>query len=297
MNDTQINCFLAVCQTLNFSRAAEILFITQPALSYQIRSLEKELGVKLFTRSTTQVRLTDAGQALVEPAHTLARQYLTILNTVRPYAEKKRLTLFLPAVMTMRDPIYHELLHRMHEKLSEYDISIRTDCMPSLLQARLAHSADAMIRMHPPTEETGVTYTPLFQTKCYLVASPQHPLTRQPQPLSLRALSGYTICYEPNELDYIHCLQEQLSRLGGSAQWIEVESYELSYPEMLSGKALFVSPVKYDAFPQLWYLPLQTNQLLPQTCLFTLTDDKRPCIATLIELVRDLYQNNPLYIG
>ena len=46
---------------LNLSRAAEHLFITQPAFSYQIDSLEQELGVKLFERTATSVRLTEAG--------------------------------------------------------------------------------------------------------------------------------------------------------------------------------------------------------------------------------------------
>jgi DNA-binding transcriptional LysR family regulator len=53
--------FLAVADTLNFSRAAERLRVAQPALSRQIHDLEEELGLKLFERSTTKVKLTDAG--------------------------------------------------------------------------------------------------------------------------------------------------------------------------------------------------------------------------------------------
>ena len=49
MNTTQLECFLAVAEHLNFSRASEELKMTQPAVSHQIRTLEEELGVKLFT--------------------------------------------------------------------------------------------------------------------------------------------------------------------------------------------------------------------------------------------------------
>ena len=49
MNTIQLECFLAVGRHLNFSKAAEEIKISQPAVSHQIRSLEEELGVKLFS--------------------------------------------------------------------------------------------------------------------------------------------------------------------------------------------------------------------------------------------------------
>ena len=61
MNTTQLECFLAVANFLNFSRAAEQLRITQPAVSYQVNTLEDELGAKLFERTSKAVRLTQAG--------------------------------------------------------------------------------------------------------------------------------------------------------------------------------------------------------------------------------------------
>lgn len=64
MNDHQLLCFLTVSRTLNFTTAARELYCTQPALSYQIRSLEKELDLALFERSTTRVALTEAGPGL-----------------------------------------------------------------------------------------------------------------------------------------------------------------------------------------------------------------------------------------
>ena len=64
----QLQYFLTVAEHLNFSRAAEALYISQPALSYQIAELERELGTELFLRDRRKVYLTTAGAALIKPA-------------------------------------------------------------------------------------------------------------------------------------------------------------------------------------------------------------------------------------
>lgn len=69
MDFKQLQYFLAVAEHLNFSRAAEALYISQPTLSYQIAELEKELGTALFTRDRRKVFLTPAGGSLLPLAH------------------------------------------------------------------------------------------------------------------------------------------------------------------------------------------------------------------------------------
>lgn len=65
MNLFQLNCFLAVAEHMNFARAAAELHVTHPAVSQQIRSLEKELGVLLFQRTTRSVKLTEEGKSFL----------------------------------------------------------------------------------------------------------------------------------------------------------------------------------------------------------------------------------------
>jgi len=72
MNTTQIECFISVAQNLSFAKAAQEMNISQPAVSHQIRSLEDELGVKLFYRSTRAVELTEDGLSFLDDAKSIA---------------------------------------------------------------------------------------------------------------------------------------------------------------------------------------------------------------------------------
>ena len=75
MTFTQLRCFIEVARQLNFARAAETLYISQPAVSRQIHALENELGVRLFDRTRHVVALTSAGESFYHdrghdgPAH------------------------------------------------------------------------------------------------------------------------------------------------------------------------------------------------------------------------------------
>ena len=64
MNTTQIKCFLALAETLNFTKAAARLYMSQPGLSRQISSLEQELNTQLFIRGSKGVTTTPAGALL-----------------------------------------------------------------------------------------------------------------------------------------------------------------------------------------------------------------------------------------
>ena len=67
--------FVAVAQELHFTRAAELLFVSQPALSKQIRMLEREVGAALFERDRRAVRLTEVGEALLPHARRMLAQW------------------------------------------------------------------------------------------------------------------------------------------------------------------------------------------------------------------------------
>ena len=83
MNTTQLECFMAVANHLNFSRAAEQLRITQPAVSHQINTLEDELGVKLFHRTSKSVRLTQEGFQFIHYAGEIQKLWEVARNRMK----------------------------------------------------------------------------------------------------------------------------------------------------------------------------------------------------------------------
>ena len=94
----QLRYFLAVVDEKNFTRAANRMGTAQPALSQQIRSLERELGARLFDRDQRTVRLTEAGEALVMPARRAISTTLAASRDVRDIATGKKGLLAVSAV-------------------------------------------------------------------------------------------------------------------------------------------------------------------------------------------------------
>ena len=75
MNLRQLRVFKAVCETLSFTKAANILFMTQPAVSHVIGSLEEEIGYRLFDRLSRKIYLTQAGEVFVEKVTRILELY------------------------------------------------------------------------------------------------------------------------------------------------------------------------------------------------------------------------------
>ena len=82
-----LRCFLALAEYLNYSRAADSLYISQPTMSVRIQELESEVGTPLFDRSHHHVYLTNAGAALVPLARNILSSVDSIPSVVRSAAQ------------------------------------------------------------------------------------------------------------------------------------------------------------------------------------------------------------------
>ncbi|HLH17100.1 MAG TPA: LysR substrate-binding domain-containing protein [Bryobacteraceae bacterium] len=170
--------FLAVAETLHFSRAAERLGMAQPPLSHQIRRLEGLVGHCLFDRTTRGVRLTAAGRLLAERARGTLEKMQDDLAQVRRLGRGEEGTLtvgFSGSVMFTGLPAAIETYRRRYPKV---ELRLREMVTAEQIAALLDGTLDlAFLRDGDPTDN--IDMTAVFREPYVAVLPQSHPLTRR----------------------------------------------------------------------------------------------------------------------
>ncbi|MDI3421202.1 LysR family transcriptional regulator [Streptomyces luteolus] len=189
MDLQQMRYVVAVAETNSFTRAAERCHVVQSALSHQIARLEKELGARLFERTSRRVRLTAAGAAFL-PA---ARQCLDAAG--RAVAEvaaavgevRGRLAVgLIPSVSAVDIP---SALRAFHERYPEVRISLRVGASEEFVEQVRDGALDvAFLGLPTSAEPRGVGARELARDRLVAVVAPGHPLADE-QRVDLRRLS------------------------------------------------------------------------------------------------------------
>lgn len=127
MTLTQINHFIAVAETLSFTQAANMLYVSQPAISKSISKLEEDLGFKLFERSDTSLSLTAAGNAMYEFFTKTTREYAALTDDIRALAKQPAQTLRIGCPETW-DPANFYNRIEAHFRKNHPDIRLVIEC-------------------------------------------------------------------------------------------------------------------------------------------------------------------------
>jgi len=159
MNLKQLEAYLWVAKLGSFSKTAERLFTTQPAISSRIANLEEELRTTLFDREGGVVRLTPQGQALMPMAEDALGAVEAMRERAGSPAEVSGL-LRLGVSETIVQTWLPELLAEMRETYPSLDVEISVDVTASLRNELVEHALDLTILMGPISEYT-VTNTML----------------------------------------------------------------------------------------------------------------------------------------
>lgn len=124
MYNPQLDAFIKVADSGSFSKAAEAMYISAPAIIQQINLLETSCGFKLFTRSNHGVSLTSAGRSLYEDAKTIIRLSQDALNKARRLAESSETTVRIGTSLLYKCRLLPDLWTRVSEKHPELKIEI-----------------------------------------------------------------------------------------------------------------------------------------------------------------------------
>ncbi|MFJ6423910.1 LysR family transcriptional regulator [Streptomyces hydrogenans] len=192
----QARYFLALAEECHFGRAAARLHVAQPALSQQIKQLERELGIPLFHRSTRHVELTEAGRHLTGYARTLvteaerARVHMTELATGRAGRVS------LGFIGTATYDVLPRVARTVRAELPHVTLELRGELLsPQLVDGLLTGAYDLAV-LRPGAHPEGVDVAPLRTEPLVAVLPAHHPLAGEPR-VSVSALAREPFVIHP----------------------------------------------------------------------------------------------------
>lgn len=180
----QLRYFVAVAHRRHFTQAAEELSIAQPAISQQIRQLERELGVTLFERTSRQVRLTSAGAALLVRAERILAEVEWVQLEMQEYSGLARGRVVIGALQSLEAFRFPALLSRFHTRYPGIEIVLREETTERLLELLNTGQLDlTLIQIMDnswPLELTASTVVTekLLTEELVLVVAPGHALAQ-----------------------------------------------------------------------------------------------------------------------
>jgi LysR family hydrogen peroxide-inducible transcriptional activator len=202
MEVDQLRYFLRVAERGNFTRAAEELMISQPALSRSIQKLEEELGQPVFERKTRSVALTEAGKLL----QSRAQQVLTLLADTKAEISDDGQSgqIRVGAIPTIAPFFLPDLLRQFSAEFPKASLIVQEDTTDHLLKRCTQGEIDlAIIALPIPAKYLEVEE--LFEEELFLVLPPDHPLVNKPH-IRLNDIKSYPFVL----LDEAHCLSDNI---------------------------------------------------------------------------------------
>ncbi len=195
-NFRSVDFFLKVAETLNFTKAAQELYISQPALSKCIRQFEKEIGVKLFNRTTKSVELTEGGRILYDVWSELREKTQEALVEARRFdgVDIPRVRIGLLEFGGIVDVItpHFEFYAATHPEIElTYEIFGYTE----LKKRMLAHEFDLIVTLSSEFSGDGQSFhvSPLRELKLYIILSKNNHFYDR-ETLSFEELNNETFC-------------------------------------------------------------------------------------------------------
>ena len=147
----QLRMFLALTESLNFSKTAEQLFMTQPSLSKAIRDLEEALGLPLFERTTRSVRLTPGGARMAALARSIVGEFETGLQRMQSSAEREALQLAVACWPSLASVMLPDVCSAVERRFRAPQITIHDCANSACIQRLLHHQADFALASVSPS--------------------------------------------------------------------------------------------------------------------------------------------------
>lgn len=299
MYNPQLDAFIKVADSGSFSKAAEAMYISTPAIIQQINLLEASCGFKLFVRSNHGVKLTPAGQSLYEDAKTIIRLSQDALNKAQRFAESSETTVRIGTSLLYKCRLLPDLWTRISEKHPELKIEIlsmteyqnRGEVFKSL-----GIEFDLFEGIYGSTGWDGLCqFLELDRTPICCAVAKNHRLAGMKK-LTMQDLNGeYLVMPVEGVSKEIDAFRKDVTVHYPTVQIVDSKRYDIDTFTLceVNGYILITQPVYADIHSNLVTIPLETNYTLPYGLMYANnpTSATKKFIGAIKEIETTLFEH------
>ena len=227
MNLRQLRQFLALAETGNFHRAAERLCMAQPPLSVSIRKLENELGCELFERTSTGVRLTAAGQAMVADARLALAHAERCRQAVADAREGEGGVVRLGIVGSATYALLPRLIPSLRRRWPKIVLELTEATTSEILQGLAARRFDAGLLRYPLPDPRGFDILALERDAFVLAVHERSPLAAREAIALPEAAHEPFIMYPPDQVPGLSTLAMMRCQSSGFVPRVAQEAMQV----------------------------------------------------------------------
>ena len=179
MELTEIRYFLAVCETLNFHRAAEHCHVTQPALSRAVQKLEAELGGQLFCRDKGRVEMSEFGRLMRPHLRDILERRNHARTIARGFLKLEAAPLTLGVMCTIGPVLFVAFLNAFRERHPGVEVTVVENVPGRLSELLLNGSLDVALMAQPDAFDPRLKVVPVYRERFGLAFPAGHPFEQR----------------------------------------------------------------------------------------------------------------------
>lgn len=288
MNSRQIDCFLELARTLNYSQAARFLGISQPSLSYQIDSLESEVGFRLFDRSGRGTSLTPAGESMLESLRKIRLETRDAVERAQNISKgyRESIELIVPLRSCIR--FLPSILRRFDTEVPNVLLNVTVEYRDDLVERIRDGTYDMAFVMRREVEHLkDLRFEHLFDSGMFVLVGIGDPLASKVS-VSPEDLEGRRVLVGGGSFPELVSLQHLVME-AANVVVKNVSSSDAAYLEVESGRGVVIAPgFTNDVRPQFRWIPIKGAEKL-ECGLAVRSDESRVSVVRFIEMSRQVY--------
>ena len=287
MTTKQIDYCIELAHTLNFSRAADNMFVSQPTFSYQIRLLEDEIGFTLFERSGKGAVLTPAGAQFVSFLAGMRQDLKRAIEQGQNFSAKFQDSISIG--MMVRQALYFlpEAMKLFEESCPNVQITPFFQYENSM-EKFLQNETDIVFALKEQTRQVaGIQVHDLFESQIYLIADRNDPLAEK-NLISEEDLYGRTLMVGGGSPAALRSVQHRLIS-SGKISYFNSADHDTTLTNVAAGRGVCLAPgFLNDHSGQFAWIPFDCKESF-SCVLCTHKEDQRESLSTFLDILKKLY--------